>query len=88
MGRFTMMINDHASDVGCALVKFTKDDLYHAYFTCNYGSNHRLEDKVYETGSPCSNCVTGCNRIYSHLCSVDERVDPNHYYVETLRNFN
>lgn len=88
MGRFVMMINDRTSDIGCALVKFSKDDLYHVYFTCNYGSNTQLETRVYETGSSCSKCVTGCNRIWSALCSPVERVDPNYYYVDTLRSCN
>lgn len=88
MGRFTMMMNDRTSDVGCALVRFTKDGLYHAYFTCNYGANNRLDQHVYETGTPCSNCATGCNRIWTHLCSADEKIDTNHYHVDNLKSFN
>lgn len=88
MGRFTMMINDRTSDIGCALVKFTKDDLYHVYFTCNYGSNNKLDQRVYETGSACSNCLTGCNRFWTALCSPDEKIDPNHYHIDSLKSFN
>lgn len=88
MGRFTNMVNDRATDVGCALVRFTKDDLFHVYFTCNYGSNNRLEQKVYETGPHCSGCTTGCNKMYSGLCSNDEKIDPNHEHIDKLRSFN
>lgn len=87
MGRFTMMINDRSSDLGCAIVKFVKDDLYHIYFVCNYGSNVQLDQHAYETGTACSNCVTGCNRIYTHLCSVNENIDSNHH-TDTLKSFN
>lgn len=88
MGRFLMMVNDHTDAVGCECVKFTKDDLYNFFFICNYSSNLRLDEKVYETGTPCTNCNSGCNRMFPHLCSSDEKIDPNHYYVETLRSFN
>lgn len=83
-----MMVNDRASDVGCALVRFTKDDLYHVYFTCNYGSNNHIDFKVYETGPGCSKCNTGCSRVWPGLCSAEEKVDPNHYYVDNLKSFN
>jgi len=88
MGRFTMMVNDQSSDLGCALVRFTRDDLYHVYFTCNYSSNNKLDERVYETGSPCSVCTTGCNRIWPALCSPDEKIDPSHLHVDNLRTFN
>lgn len=88
MGRFAMMINDRTTDVGCALVKFMKEDLYHVYFTCNYGSNVRLNQHVYETGTSCSNCATGCNRIWTHLCSVNENIDYNQYNNNNLKTFN
>jgi hypothetical protein len=83
MGHFAMMVNDRASDVGCALVRFTQDDLYNAFFVCNYGSNNHIGRPVYQSGSSCSNCVTGCNKLFTALCTADERVDPNH---EKLRN--
>lgn len=88
MGRFTMMVNDLSSDIGCALVKFFKDDLFHVYFTCNYSSNNRLQQRVYETGPPCSNCATGCHRLYTALCSPDEKINPNHHHIENIQSFN
>lgn len=88
MGRFAMIINDHAQDLGCALVRFTKDDLFHVYFTCNYSANNHLGRRVYETGTSCSNCVSGCHRIFPSLCSNDERIDPNRHNGEKLRNYN
>lgn len=88
MGRFVMMINDLASDIGCALVKFFKDDLFQIYFTCNYSSNNRLSQRVYETGQPCSSCNTGCHRVYSALCSPEEKINPNHHHTESITSFN
>lgn len=88
MGRFTMMVNDRPSDVGCALVRYSSEDLFHVFFTCNYGSNNHLGQKVYETGTSCSNCVTGCNKLWPALCSDHEKIDPNHIHIDTLRSFN
>ena len=88
MGRFTMMVNEHAQDVGCALVRFTKDDLFHVYFTCNYSSNNHLGKRVYETGPACSLCYSGCEKHYPGLCSTEEKVNPNHYFEEKLRIYN
>lgn len=65
------------SDVGCAMIKYIRDDFYNVLFTCNYGANTHVDYRVYEAGTPCSKCLTGCNRIYHHLCSADEQVSPN-----------
>lgn len=89
MGRFTMMINDKSSAIGCGMVKFVKDDLNHVYFICDYSNNPNDVDKrVYETGPSCSNCVTGCHRILTAMCGPDEKIDPNHIYVDSIRSFN
>jgi len=82
MGRFTMMVNDKSSDLGCAMVRFWREEQFHVYFTCNYGSTNFLDRHVYETGTPpCSGCLTGCNHMWMALCSDNEKIDPNHLRV-------
>lgn len=89
MGRFTMMVNDKSSAVGCGMVKFMKDDLNHVYFICDYSNNpNEVDKRVYEIGPSCSNCLTGCNRFLSAMCGPDEKIDPNHIYVDNIRSFN
>ena len=85
MGKFSVMINDHTSDIGCGYVKFTRDDLFNVFFICNYGSNVRLDHHVYETGPPCSKCATGCNKIWPALCSANENVDPKHLKNDKIK---
>lgn len=88
MGRFVMMINDLTADMGCSLVKFFKDDLFNLFFICNYSSNNRLNQRVYETGTPTSSCNSGAHRIYTALCSAEEKINPNHHHIESITSFN
>jgi hypothetical protein len=77
MGRFYLMVNERVSDIGCAMIKYNKDDVTNVLFTCNYGSNTQLGHRIYEAGTSCSKCLTGCHRIFPSLCSPEEKVNPN-----------
>lgn len=71
------------------MVKFMKDDLNHVYFICDYSNNpNDLVKRVYKTKPSCSNCVTVCNRIFTAMCGPNEKIDPNHIYVDNFRSFN
>lgn len=85
MGRFLMMVNDRTADIGCALVKFKVDDVLNVLFTCNYGSNINLDQKIYESGTRCSKCKTGCSKTWTALCSPSEKVS---YHSGVLKNYN
>lgn len=77
MPHFLTVVNERNTDVGCAMVKYGRDDMYHVIFTCNYAANNHLSRRVYETGSACSKCLTGCHHIYNALCSPEEKINPN-----------
>lgn len=69
---FARMVNDQALQIGCSYIKFEKDDDYTAYFVCNYSSDVKEGEPVYEQGDPCSACpddASECSSDNTSLCT-------------------
>lgn len=43
---------------------------------CDYGYDNVVQEPIYHTGDPCSECKSGCSSEYDSLCDVSEDVDP------------
>ncbi|XP_055629317.1 antigen 5 like allergen Cul n 1-like [Toxorhynchites rutilus septentrionalis] len=73
IGHFTQMVHADTTEIGCALVRFSKNkknvDYVHYYLVCNYSEGNIEEQPVYRKGRSCSKCKHGCNRgKYRCLC--------------------
>lgn len=79
------MIQEMGTDVGCALLQQTVgDNICQQILTCNYSYINIVDLPVYTVGSPGSQCVTGTDRVYRHLCSDYEQYEVTGipHYVE------
>ena len=74
MEHFILIANERVSDIGCAMVTFSRDDFHHVIFTCNYSADNEVGKRVYESGTACTKCRSGCHHIYAGLCAGDEDV--------------
>lgn len=65
------MMQDRSTHVGCAVARYTKlDGFKTTLLACNYARTNLIEEKVYESGEPGSQCVMR-DPVYTNLC-----VDP------------
>lgn len=77
IGHFTVIVNDRANKVGCAIIRFKKKGRLQTLMSCNYSFTNMLDKKIYKTGKAASDCSAGTNPDYEALCSEDEVVNPN-----------
>lgn len=78
MSHFVIIANERVSDIGCAMVTFNRDDFHHIIFTCNYSADSEVGQRVYESGTACTRCKSGCHHIYNGLCAGDEDFSSSH----------
>ncbi|XP_053688726.1 antigen 5 like allergen Cul n 1-like [Sabethes cyaneus] len=66
IGHFTQMIHADTTEIGCAFVRFQKQNnnlsFMHYYLVCNYSEGNIAERPVYRKGKRCSKCIHGCTR--------------------------
>ncbi|XP_055614644.1 antigen 5 like allergen Cul n 1-like [Uranotaenia lowii] len=72
---FTMLARDKANRVGCGLIRNKQNGWYWLTLTCNYAYTNMIGTRVYKSGTPCSECKTGCDKKWDGLCTKDEPVD-------------
>lgn len=68
---FTVMVNDQNANLGCALLQYNFDWGSWTFdgfmLNCNYGYTNFIGQKVYTSGTPCSECT--CSQEYPALCA-------------------
>jgi Cysteine-rich secretory protein family len=75
IGHFTQVVRDKATHIGCAVSRYTKDNLWKSSLVaCNYAITNIQGRPVYVSGNPASGCTTGRNPKYPSLCSVNEKI--------------
>lgn len=75
IGHFTQLVRDRAIQVGCAVSRFTQENVWKSSLvTCNYAITNLVDNPVYESGTAASGCTTGPNPDYFALCSVNEPI--------------
>ncbi|KAL5278099.1 Ag5r.2 family protein [Megaselia abdita] len=78
---FTVMVHQLSTRIGCAAVRYSEVNNGINWSTlttaCSYAHNNVLGHKVYVSGPVASKCVTGRNKDFLNLCSVDEVYDVN-----------
>ncbi|XP_058452431.1 venom allergen 3 homolog isoform X2 [Malaya genurostris] len=77
IGHFTQIVSDRATQIGCSFVGFYDWPWIRKYFVCNYSITNVVGQAVYQTGSSCSNCTSGCNSKYPGLCNESEVIKSN-----------
>ncbi len=77
IGHFTQIVTDRATQIGCAIAKFTSGVFKSNLMACNYALTNMIGEKVYESGPSSAECSTGKNPVFSALCSEREPIDPN-----------
>ncbi|XP_055390552.1 venom allergen 5-like [Condylostylus longicornis] len=68
-GHFLQMVQEKCRHVGCAFISYVEDNKDNVIFACNYGYGNMLNDAVYTTGPPASQCASK-SKSYSALCSA------------------
>ncbi|XP_058449993.1 antigen 5 like allergen Cul n 1-like [Malaya genurostris] len=79
VGHFTQVVADRATQIGCSLVSYITSPWTNQLFVCNYAITNIIGQPVYQTGTKCSKCTTGCNAKYDGLCSLKEVINSNPY---------
>lgn len=74
IGHFTLVVADKATEVGCAVARYTDTKWKTSLFLCNYSFTNLNGWPVYENGTAASGCTTGVNPDFPALCSVDEPI--------------
>lgn len=74
IGHFTQLVTDRATQVGCAILRFSDKQFKSSLMTCNYAFTNINGMKVYVSGNSASGCVSGKNFEFPALCSVDELI--------------
>lgn len=81
IGRFSTLVNERQTHVGCALALFDQDSgstvWRVGYFTCNYASANFGGTSVYRSGPVGSQCVLGTDDTHPGLCTLNEPINPN-----------
>lgn len=81
IGRFSTMVNERQTHVGCAMSMFDQDSgstMWRvALFTCNYASTNFGGTPVYRSGAIGSQCALGTDDTYPGLCTLNEPINPN-----------
>ncbi|KAI8120339.1 Venom allergen 3 [Lucilia cuprina] len=73
IGHFTAMIQDKATHVGCAILRYNKNGYIQQLMTCNYAYTNVKRAPVYEQGPTASNCTSGTHKRFPSLCSLREK---------------
>lgn len=82
IGHFTQLVRDEAYAVGCAIIKFTKDNKFTVHIACDYSLSNILGFPIYrESARTASGCKKGINEQYPGLCSTDEIYDNDLFYT-------
>lgn len=74
IGHFTQLITDRATQVGCAIVKYTEKEWKTSLVCCNYAFSNMVGSKVYVMGKTASGCNSGVNPDYPALCGLSEKI--------------
>lgn len=81
MGHFTQWVQDKSEAIGCAAVfstmKFSGEKYGTYMLTCNYSYGNLLGSPVYVAGKTASKCITGQDKTYPGLCSINESYGSN-----------
>lgn len=81
VGRFSTLVNERQTHVGCAISLFDQDSGSTFWrvglLACNYAFDNFGGMSVYRTGAVGSQCVLGTDANYSGLCTLDEPINPN-----------
>lgn len=78
---FTQMIWGNATAVGCGATQNYDGTVYWFLLTCDFSTANKIGATVHFSGAPGSKCATGTNPMYPALCSTNEVLDPNSYYM-------
>ena len=69
---FSVMVHDQNNNVGCGLLKYNymsgSYEMNSYMLTCDYGYTNMLNEPMYLTGTPCSECT--CSTTYPALCET------------------
>lgn len=81
VGRFSTLVNERQTHVGCAISLFDQDTGGTIWrvglLACNYAFTNFGGMSVYRTGAIASQCVLGADDTYPGLCTLDEPINPN-----------
>ncbi|XP_075156420.1 venom allergen-1-like [Haematobia irritans] len=72
IGHFTLMAQERANEVGCAISRQSTANVSEVFLACDYSFTSFYNVSVYREGSPASQCQSGQNPKYPNLCSVQE----------------
>lgn len=75
IGHFTVIVNDRANRVGCAMIRYKKKGKVQTLFACNYSFTNIIDKRVYITGKTASECLSGNNPDYEGLCNESEEIN-------------
>ncbi|XP_030386693.1 scoloptoxin SSD976 [Scaptodrosophila lebanonensis] len=79
-GHFTTMINERNNRIGCAILRYTDaNNSQGTLLACNYAVTNVINNPVYRSGSPASECTTGRHSNYPNLCSSNESYNYNEW---------
>lgn len=73
-GHFTAMVNEKQTSMGCGLIQYKSGRFYNLFLVCNYAMTNVLGAPVYQSGTACSGCTTGCHPICKGLCNENEPI--------------
>lgn len=74
IGHFTQLVTDRATQVGCAISRYTEKQWKTSLMACNYAFTNLVGEKVYISGKTASGCSSGINPIYPALCSENKQI--------------
>lgn len=87
------MVLDRVIRMGCAITQYIapnpknpRDQWHTTYLVCNYAGGQYANYRIYKSGRTASGCKSGTNRIYSNLCSINEKVSIFAYVDDYYRN--
>ena len=65
---YTQLVNDEAYACGCGISKYDSGDKT-ILLVCNYAITSMVDESVYVTGPPASQCPNGPSATYPSLCA-------------------
>lgn len=77
IGHFTQQVRDQNGAIGCAAAKYKNNNMCNVLVACNFGVTNIQNKPIYQAGTSCSKCQSGCSKDYPALCSTAENWDPN-----------
>lgn len=66
---FTTMMHEKNGHVGCAVVRYRNNIWLGTYLACNYEYTNILNNPIYVSGPPCSQCKNQCSNVNPGLCT-------------------